>query len=558
MRSTTTTPADAGGPLAIAARKARGALALARAWRERGRTAAGRRRLDAATAAVYAGVAPPRTPAGIAVFMHCGFDRERGVHGLVMRRLAARGWLSVELNGRPSPPSHPDPGLAALNGILERRSPLDYALRPGVEAPPAAWSVDLPAGVFRADGVDLYPVLQSKLGRIFRAYRLDWDDPEVGDAAARAVASARAAHGAAALAVRAGAGRGIPVRFVGTEHVYVPAGVPNLMCEASGPGGPAEFVDLGDAYAHYFTGGEYVDQSFMAVRNITRHGVVSRHIVLRDEFDRWADGVPVGRREALVAEARALVRQDWTGRAGRPPEADALLDRVRAHRAAGGRAACLFGHLAFDVGAPRDDGPAHRDMVDWLGDTLDAVRGTDVLLLVKPHTVEARHKPSRAPRQRLADLVPGPLPPNAVMLDPLWFNAFELFPEIDLGLVWRSSAAIELTLSGIPSVVCGSTAYYRLALDLPSPRDRADYRRLIGRGALPAVTPEEAERAALLLAFLPGERYMRMPYLAKPERRDPAGYRYRSGVMAWDPEALARFEREGDPAVERICEEIVG
>jgi hypothetical protein len=330
---------------------------------------------------------------------------------------------------------------------------------------------------------------------------------------------------------------------VASELNYVPGGIFNVFCAEAGAREGMEFVDFGDAYAHFFTVGAAPGVFFQA-RNITRGGGVSRLDVDRAAFEAWlARGVDAG---PARAEADAILRQDRTAAGELPAEAAAVLERVREHRRRGGKVACVFGHLTFDLGGLRDDGPAHRDMADWLEDTLAALAGSSTLVLVKPHVAEGRYKANRAPLQLLAELVRAPRADNVMWLDPLWFNAHQLFPHLDAGIVWRSSVALELTIAGIPCVVAGRETYYREAMNLASPADRADYRRILAELPGRAVAPSESARAALLLKYIPEQTFLSLPYVERDG--DP------TGSFRWNEVALARLLAEGDPDIDRACD----
>jgi hypothetical protein len=476
----------------------------------------------------------------VVAFCHSGFLRHAGVHAVLARRLAQRGGLPLFLLDDIMPPPLRDAALRAVEGSLTRRSRTVYEGRRAGGT--RSWDVDLGRGRAAAEGIDFGPALLGALRRDFRCYQPDLADPAVQREVEALVSSADAALDAC-LSLREAARGGRRVRVVASELNYVPGGVFNIFCAESGRSDGMEFVDFGDAYAHFFTVGAAPGTLFQA-RNITRHGGVSRLDVDRAAFDAWlAGGVDAA---GARAQAEAILRQDRTEATDPAPEASALLERVREHRRRGGKVACIFGHLTFDLGGLRDDGFAHRDMVDWLEDTLAALAGSSTLVLVKPHIAEGRYKGNRAPRQLLSDLVSVPRADNVVWLDPLWFNAHQLFPHLDAGVVWRSSVALELTIAGIPCVVAGRETYYRAAMNLTSPSDRAHYRRLLAELPGRAVPPAERVRAALLLKYIPQETFFSLPYV---EREGGP-----TGTFRWNEAALARLLAEGDPEIDRACD----
>src|SRR5204862_498482 len=57
--------------------------------------------------------------------------------------------------------------------------------------------------------------------------------------------------------------------------------------------------------------------------------------------------------------------------------------RILEWRARGGKVACLFGRVVCDSAVPFDGGPVHSDLRDWLRHSIEAVRGSNTLLLIK-------------------------------------------------------------------------------------------------------------------------------------------------------------------------------
>jgi hypothetical protein len=332
------------------------------------------------------------------------------------------------------------------------------------------------------------------------------------------------------------------------ELNYVPGGIFNIYCRERGRKAGIEFVDLGFGYSHYFRVGAAAGQEFN-LANITRRGTDSRFDISRECFDRWL-ARQSGADDAL-GFATSVTRQSRKAGVASSHEAASLIERIVGHRERGGKVACLFGHLTFDLAGLHDDGLVHSDMVDWLNHTLTSLAGSSTLVLVKPHVAEARYKQNRAPNQRFADLIKIPVSDNIVVLDPAWFNAHELFPHIDVGLVWRSTVAIELALAGIPAIIAGRECYFAKALDFHAPlRDREHYAALLRTlGDLPP-TEGGAERAAMLLRYISHETLIELPYFRREKRGGQT-------VNAWNMATLADFRRRGDSRIDRICTEML-
>lgn len=521
---------------------ARAALRRSRAALASWRRAQAQRRFDLGARRLLEGVARDEAARDVVALCDSGFARTRGVHALCGRDLARGGALPLWLLAGGPPAALADPVLRRLEGALVRRSSLCYDRAEGPPRRRHAWELDLPAGIARAEGVDFHPAILNALRRRFRRYRIDFRDEAVAQAAHELLASADGALGQC-VALEELAQRGRRVTVTSAELNYVPGGVFNLFVRQRGARSGMRFVDLGPAYSHYFQVGAGAATEY-ALLDLTRHDADSRLDVPAAHFEAWLAERPDA--DAALVAARQVAAQNRTAALVRVPAAEAVLRRARDWRASGRPVVVLYGHLTFDLGGLHDRGLAHADMVDWLNDTLDSLSGGDALVLVKPHVAEGRYKANRKPLELLRDLrATRREADNVEWLDPLWFNAFELFDHLDAGLVWRSSVALEMVLAGRPALVCGRETYYRRAMGLPEPRDRDDYRaRLQQLGTWPA-PGALAERAALLLRYIPERTFVRLPQLA------PEGGA--SGPMAWQRGAVEAFLANGDDGVSRLA-----
>jgi hypothetical protein len=192
-------------------------------------------------------------------------------------------------------------------------------------------------------------------------------------------------------------------------------------------------------------------------------------------------------------------------------------------------------------------------MKDWLNHTIDCVRGSDTLLLIKPHPHELRNEIATFLTERFLDLIEGEPPDNVATLGHDWFTIQEISEIIDLGAVYNGTTAIELGMLGLPVVLCSDFGPVDYPVGHPLPRDREHYRRML-----------RFEEPALAGADLQARSVAWLHYLASDEAA--IDYRYHArGVTNrriyppwWFGDDIERYAREGDPNVRRIAERIVG
>ena len=88
----------------------------------------------------------------------------------------------------------------------------------------------------------------------------------------------------------------------------------------------------------------------------------------------------------------------------------------------------------------------HADLKDWLHHSIEAVRGTDTMLLIKPHPHELNEQIATYLNEYFTDLIDVELPENVVVLGHRWFDIQALKRFVDLGVIYNGTTAIELAL----------------------------------------------------------------------------------------------------------------
>lgn len=149
----------------------------------------------------------------------------------------------------------------------------------------------------------------------------------------------------------------------------------------------------------------------------------------------------------------------------------------------GERNVFLFPNLAWDKGIIYGDG-LYRSVTDWVMDSVEILaRQPDCHLYVKTHPAESYG--SAHSGQGMEDSIRqrfGEIPSTVTIIPPeLKLRAYDLFPMIDLGIVYNGTVGLEMLLKGIPVVVAGAAPYggHGLALE---PHTKSDYEdALLGR-----------------------------------------------------------------------------
>ena len=135
----------------------------------------------------------------------------------------------------------------------------------------------------------------------------------------------------------------------------------------------------------------------------------------------------------------------------------------------------LFSNVFWDVGLSHRGG-LYKSVIDWVLRTIELVQSQDNLhLYIKPHPSEVYGTPSRRNvSQIFEDHYPRGLD-NVTLIPPsMKIKTYDLFPYIDLGLIFTGTLGLEMMLNGIPVVSTGMTSHFGLGFS-PEPTSESEY-----------------------------------------------------------------------------------
>ena len=121
----------------------------------------------------------------------------------------------------------------------------------------------------------------------------------------------------------------------------------------------------------------------------------------------------------------------------------------------------MFTNLIWD-GSLSDCAITFDSPLDWVKQTVEGMAEfPDITLVVKPHPAEAH----RGTEESVADWAGAnvTIPDNVHFLEAdTDVSPYEVFPTLDLGLVYNSTVGLEMLYEGVPVVVSGDTHYREL------------------------------------------------------------------------------------------------
>ncbi len=460
------------------------------------------------TAEILGDVSQPKEPKGVLLLTARNLDHLRRMPLMVLRRMKAEGWALVPLVSGLLPPE--PTGRADIDRLHGAISP-NIRLSSDAEAAfPAltGFEADLSTGSFTWDGLALSHPLWEDAAIARRRYHIDWSCPELQSAMGNLVKWTKAMGRALDYAK----GLDVPVASLVILPARLPDAAVRLYCEAKGDADGFFCLHGANGYQNYFTNFATNVSERYVIRNLTAHPETrAAAMPVPENFERYY-GAATPRLDAIRARfaATPATPRSTEGK-GRPPEAEALLGELSDWRARGGKIACAFGKVVCDSSVPFDGGLAHASMEDWIQHACAAVDGSNTLLLVKPHPHELNNRIATFPTEYFADLLPDPLPQNVRLLGHRWFDIADIAGQIDLGLIYNGTTAVELGLLGVPCLLSGHFAPidYPIGHVVPKSRDAFEAYLRFERPA--EVAPDLADRAAVWLDYMAAEDFT-LPY----------------------------------------------
>jgi hypothetical protein len=171
----------------------------------------------------------------------------------------------------------------------------------------------------------------------------------------------------------------------------------------------------------------------------------------------------------------------------------------------------LFTNLLWD-GALEPDQALYDDVYEWIADTIDICGDqTDTHLVIKPHPAEHL----RGTNESVGDWVRSEyveLPDNVTLLpSDTEIDTYELFHDLDLGLVYASTVGLEMVYDGVPVVTSGYPPYHGFEMTY-DPDTKAEYRQFVERAGDQECSAKRQGRAQRYFHLLFFCKHFDFPY----------------------------------------------
>lgn len=507
----------------------------------------------AETAERFGNIPQPTSPQGVIFVAPRNLVQMRQYPLVVLMEMKKRGWAVVPLvkGVLPLQPT----GIAEIDrflGCITLEGQLDAHAAPYFPEV-SGFEADVLHGRLRWNTLDLDHILWEDAAINRRRYNVDFTCPSLRRVLDRLSRWTKVQCAVLETAKRTIARQGIRCGFMVLHQSRLPDAVVRFYLDEVGD--PDTFFCLHSAngYENYFVNFKSAVSTKTALRNMTRHPEMrTASFPVPDEFEAFYQANQSRVPEMLRSvQDITRMRRSTGGQAKRMQEAQACLDRIVAWRERGGKVACLFGKVVCDSGVPFDGGPAHADMKDWLNHAIDSVRGSNTLLLIKPHPHEMRNEIGVFLTERFFDLIETELTDNVILLGHHWFDLHDLDGLIDLGVIYNGTSAAELGVLGIPCVLSSHFAPVDYPIGHSVSKDRMHFRNLLRFEEKTIVAPDLQQRAAAWLTFMSNGGASRdYRYHARPITNKLV-------YPVWFRDDIERYEAQGDSNVDVLAAEIL-
>lgn len=466
------------------------------------------------TARVLGKVPQPQDPKGVIFILARNISQLRSYPLMVLRAFKRRGWAVVPLVEGLLPREKTGiEEIDILNGAISRNARLTAKAE---EALPqlSNFHVNLDKGQVRWGRINLSHALWEDAAIDRRRYTIHWHCPELQNSLLQLLTWTEAT-GRVLQHLRTVSHK--QNRRVGVISLFghrLPDCLPRFYCDRFGHGERFFAVHAANGYQNYFTNFSTNISERFVLRNMTRHPEArSASFPLPQNFERYFKAHRAQAAEILAQQEDVTkVRRSTGDQKARAPEAEEAMARIAAWRARGGKVACAFGKVVCDSSVPFDGGPTHASMKDWINHCIRAVRGSDTLLLIKPHPHELNNQIATFPTEFFSDLIEEEIGENVIFLGHRWFDMHDMAGLMDLGVIYNGTTSVELGIMGIPCILAGHFAPIDYPIGHIAPQTRAEFETYLRFEKPAIVAPDIRERAALWL------HYMRSPDFTLPYR----------------------------------------
>ena len=508
------------------------------------------------TAATYSKVAQPTEPKGVILITPRNIEHLRRNPIVPLMEMKRQGWAVIPLVEGLLPREETGiPELDVLNGAVSGHRYLS-AEADAQFAPLEGMSFEPSTGKYSWGDIDLTHALWEDASVNRRRHTIDYSCPALQEYSANLVKWSEAIARCIQHAHKVTASRDLRLGMLTLFAHRLPDVLFSLYCNRFGDPEKCFFLHGANGYQNYFTNFSTNVSVRYALRNMTKvPHVRTASFPIPENFERYYQQNK--HRSAEVLEkfgGVTKIKRSTAGVDALPAEAQEAAAKIDAWRAKGGKVACAFGKVLCDSSVPVDGGPAHKDIRDWINHAIAAARGSDTLLLIKPHPHELNDQIATFPTEYFRDILTEDFGDNTMFIGHRWFDIHDIGSRIDMGLIYNGTTTVELGLMGVPCLLASHYAPADYPIGQVTFEDRQQFEQHI-RFEIPTIPAADLrQRSAMWLDYMSNENFTQ-PYRYHVR---PVTNKAMYPPWWWDEDLDTYFSDASDPAVATLTGRALG
>ncbi|MFV0379761.1 MAG: hypothetical protein ACK5KQ_02905 [Anaerorhabdus sp.] len=302
------------------------------------------------------------------------------------------------------------------------------------------------------------------------------------------------------------------VYFVGFAPHFLPSAVYRIYCQSKNNTTNINFIVSAAGYDNYFNNIKDSKTSTIAYLNLTQN-INSRSSFLgtKQKFDYYYKNEYENNKYSMNERAQQWIKLKRANNNRVYSEAQqSIINKIKEYKKINKSIFLLGGKVVFDLAVFDTKGTIHEDMSDFVTNTVNIMKKSDNLLIIKPHPHELNKEltMSNGIIRKFIDLIKTEIPDNVILLDNTDFNLFELLDYIDCGLFWNGTSSIELASMSIPTYVFDTWAFKDYPIGFPEVNSIKEYEEILVNSK---ITQKDISSKAIAFLNFMGSKYVCFP-----------------------------------------------
>ncbi len=291
--------------------------------------------------------------------------------------------------------------------------------------------------------------------------------------------------------------------IIGTSYHFTNGAAPRIFCESHLNTANIEYIGVNPGYENYFSNMKTFAGQSISCLNLTKN-LDSRATFLgtKQGFENFfKETAPI--RETQLAKVNEWISLNRASKKASDHN-DMILNLINEYKQKNKKVFLALGKVVFDLAVKDTKGIIHSDMSDWITNTVDLMKSSDNLLLIKPHPHEENYMItlSQSKSTKFTDLIKTELPKNVIVLDSQKYKTSDLNHLVDAVLMWNGTSCLEQAAQKKPIFAFDTWAFKDYPINLYKIPSKEAYNALL-QGEIPNYNLDELSlKAGVFLNYM--------------------------------------------------------